>query len=568
MSRLRARRRSVGLLVVAVTVSAASAAWSASPAPPVDRCAALETSDVVVPASPAGSPLSTKQDQEALALEQLFPRNTYYCQVLEAYYSDPGRTTLTRYDGYGDSSLFSAVAVAAESFRYQVMRQLERNGVDESQAEVGREDALARVEAMLDRLHFDITISKNWHGDGKPFVNAGVPPVDGDYVVAGTGGLPRFEPGYPMRSCLPAAAKYAPAPYQRRFTINDDNGVPWICEAGTSRDTYTGYFLGLLTAFDLVGPDQPRLRAQIRDDILVMVKFLMKYAWGSPRPHGRVALSPDSYDGSYTPLFTAEPFSRLWLVAAARHVAQVAGSPADATEWEAIWQATWAADSPQVRGGWMTDAGQPRSDFYKFNLTHMSFYLIESLLNDPATATALDRLRAQTLVDDFGEIDYWTRADRNAWFDAATYSIWGDRARRDESAGLLNDWIDYRRNADTGATFALDPTRCSRPAGDPQHLDCVHEDAIQRVLPNGQVVQVYDGTGDEVLTTPRPVAEQRCTDFLWQRWAGDLRGYDCRRVQYAGLDFLLPYWLLRYRTEVAPALGLTHPVYPVLLGSG
>lgn len=58
---------------------------------------------------------------------------------------------------------------------------------------------------------------------------------------------------------------------------------------------------------------------------------------------------------------------------------------------------------------------------------------------------------------------------------------------------------------------------------------------------------------------PLPVAERPPWDFLWQRgptlldgldWGGD--SGQARSWRMPGIDFLTPYWMIRYFTEVAP----------------
>ena len=52
------------------------------------------------------------------------------------------------------------------------------------------------------------------------------------------------------------------------ITWRHGHGGRYYCETSPSRDTYAGLVFGLLTAFDMVGPDESVLRAQIRDDVL------------------------------------------------------------------------------------------------------------------------------------------------------------------------------------------------------------------------------------------------------------------------------------------------------------
>ena len=53
------------------------------------------------------------------------------------------------------------------------------------------------------------------------------------------------------------------------------------------------------------------------------------------------------------------------------------------------------------------------------------------------------------------------------------------------------------------------------------------------------------------------------TDFLWQRPPNQLVGHETATHQAPGIDYLLPYWMIRYHTEAnTPVLA----PYPPWLG--
>jgi hypothetical protein len=103
----------------------------------------------------------------------------------------------------------------------------------------------------------------------------------------------------------------------------------------------------VLTAFDLVGPDQPQLRHQIRDDLLAMGDFLVKYQWTAPRANGVVGTNNQD-DIFIAPLLNASLIGRLSVAAAVRHVVDVDGSPADQQRWDAIWASEITHQGPLV----------------------------------------------------------------------------------------------------------------------------------------------------------------------------------------------------------------------------
>jgi hypothetical protein len=73
---------------------------------------------------------------------------------------------------------------------------------------------------------------------------------------------------------------------------------------------------------------------------------------------------------------------------------------------------------------------------------------------------------------------------------------------------------------------------------------------------DGQAPVVIPGSSTALRARlPLPVADRTPTDFLWQRAPNQLNGFAPATHQAPGIDYLLPYWMLRYYTEVnRPAL--------------
>src|SRR5207249_7160874 len=105
----------------------------------------------------------------------------------------------------------------------------------------------------------------------------------------------------------------------------------------------------------LVGGDDAALRHRIRDDVVTLVKFAVKYYWNTPRPHGRISLpvpegpggvpctippaSPCGHDfeNFFSPLFVIEPMARLNMAQAARHVSHADPGRDDVAVWDGVW---------------------------------------------------------------------------------------------------------------------------------------------------------------------------------------------------------------------------------------
>ena len=55
----------------------------------------------------------------------------------------------------------------------------------------------------------------------------------------------------------------------------------------------------------------------------------------------------------------------------------------------------------------------------------------------------------------------------------------------------------------------------------------------------------YTACGDQACN-PIPVPDRVTTDYLWQRSPFQLSGGGSGRIENAGIDYILPYWMGRY----------------------
>jgi hypothetical protein len=492
----------------------------------------------------------------------------------------PGQVVATA--GWGDSGLWTGVYLGGEAMRYATAKAHLAtlpgggNGQGNVNPDQGyddqrdfwtqqRDEAMARMRTVLAAEHRDITIAEDWTGHFHvPTVDPAGYPFGGNKRLADVGGteVVQGEKGMIMRACTPkglgAMGISTPSSYADNPTQDHDNrvyeitwkhgdGKTYYCETSPSRDTYAGLTFGLLTAYDML--DDQALRTQIRDDLTSMGEFLLKYGWNYPRPTGYVSAKHD-FDGFVSPLFVYVPMARLNLTNAVRHVLDDGGDPTLRQKWDAVWAEELATEGPQLAGSLEIDSAQPNDGYYKFNLHHLtSFNLLR-------TTTGPERdLIAQAV----SVMDKTTGDDVNAHFEAITYSATGEPSRRDAAVEHLRQWLDYRRNTSGGAQVR-NSTRCGKD------LACVPEDQYElRVdqAPGGAVTwfpgqpdlpPVSQKAGDRA-ARPLPVAQRPPTDFLWQRPPTALDGNESANWREAGVDFLTPYWMLRYFTEVkVPAL--------------
>jgi hypothetical protein len=261
------------------------------------------------------------------------------------------------------------------------------------------------------------------------------------------------------------------------------------------------------------------------------------------RPNGAVGTNNDE-DGFISPLMEHNPLARLNMVNAARHVAAAGGTAAQRQQWDALWAEEIASQGPLVGPEMQVDSAQPSSGYFKFNLNHLlGFNLLR-------TTTGAER---DLIAGGFAVMDKTTGDDVNAHFEAMTYAMTGEPARRDAAVEHLEQWLDYRAWISSGSAVH-NSARCG------SGLDCVPVDRSELLVDAapGGAVGWYPETAPFTdpsrlrAASPLPVAQRPPTDFLWQAPPTALDGQQDPRHREPGIDFLTPYWMVRYFTEVAP----------------
>lgn len=510
------------------------------------------------PASGCPSPAACPDDlAAATGYEAKAADNFWYGLMLEINYRTPDRTPgdVSSLGAFGDSGLWTGTYLGAESMRYAVAKShLNAQGNGPQFWQQQRDEAKARIDTMLAQMDLRTFIARDWTTQFEPTVDPSSLPPEASFG----GGLVQGEPGMLMRSCAPADA---PAgrnmPLNKRvfgpFRWANDRGIParltmpegnYLCETAPSRDTYAGTIFGLLTAFDLVGPDDPAARHLIRDDILTMTGFLYEHGWTYPRPHGNVSLPPfgHDFDNFISPLMNLQPGSRLSMTQAAKHVADVDGSLTDRATWNAAWSEELVTQGPILAASELvTDPRPSEFGYYGFNLAHLKYYNLIRLAANPAERAIMRQ--------GFSVVDRQTNDDVNAHFEATAYSITGEPARLTAARTHLRQWLDYRARIDQGGS-TNNSARCG------VDIQCVPEDEFDVVTATatGPVgVTVAGSSSTPRAVQPLPVADRPPTDFLWQRSPfTDMNGSVSATHQAPGIDYLLPYWMMRYEQEVAP----------------
>jgi hypothetical protein len=503
---------------------------------------------------------------EAERLEERIADNLHYGLALPIDYRTAERRPgdVARIAGsWGDGGIWSGSYLAAESFRYAVARaHLDDRPADDRRAwQEHLDEAKQRIAAMLAQVDLRTNISAAWRPALAPAIDPGTAPP-----TVRVPGAVQGEPGMLMFSCAPVDT-----PPGLGMDVNADVRGPWRwtppadvpqrltlpagdyrCEAATSRDAYAGTLFGLLTAFDLVGRDDPEVARLIRRDVLTMADYLLRHGWNWLRPDGNL-VDEHILAGSFflTPLMTIAPTYRLGISQAALHVARNGGDAQDVLRWQAVWDEELAsqgtASDPLSH---LTNDPRPTGSYFGWNLAHLMYFSLVRLAANPVEASLLRRSLAA--------VDRQTGDDDNAFFEAVTYVLTGETSRRDAAAEHLRAWPAYRLKNDEGR-----PTRNTERCG--TTLRCVPEDEFDVTVssPAGDLTRTVPGSSARLRAAePLPVADRVATDFLWQRSPfTEMDGTSDPRHQEPGIDYLLPYWMLRWSTEVAPPALQPLPIW-------
>lgn len=368
----------------------------------------------------------------------------------------------------------------------------------------GEPEALANAARVLGGIHRQLNIAEGWQAT-----------VQG-VAVKGQAGLL-------LRYCQPA---------ERPPGLGDDvvvlpwQGRDWLCLDDVSRDQYMGVVLGLGAALRFL-PEGP-LKARAGQDAAGIARFLLAHGWNVAHPNGHVSTT-----------FAHRPDMTLAILRLA--------SKADASLLPA-YEAHAAALAPMVAWPEYSETFAVGTSYYKFNLDHAAVYTLASLEDEPAR-------RAQYLQ----ALDVLQKAlgdHSNAHFDAVAFALTGQRALAAQAIDSLGDWLQRPR--------PMHPVDYRGLCG--ASIPCVPEEYGEMTLGKEPAVKLRWNPGPcEPLRAlhPLPVGMRAYTDFLWQRSPFKLEGGDDPRVLNPGIDYLLPYWMLRYHLEEAPAPSAAMNPWPL-----
>jgi hypothetical protein len=441
LTEVRMRRAIVISLVPCALVVACESDPFAPPSPPAPMAAAL--APAAVPNQAAADEISANIQSAHLLAS--FP----YPTILDPRFasSDPASPDYNTVAGYvhaGDAAIWTGHYLAAEAFRYAV---------------TGSADAKANAQRALHGIQGLVDVTRPVMPD---LLARFLWPTDWEYSD-------EMQAAEASHGVYDGALGDPPRPHK------------WL--ANTTRDQYSGVFLGLGVAYDLI--DDPTVRNRISNLVTRMLMLLLRNAWNVPRP-----------GGGFSTTFWGHPDKQLSLLQVGRRV--------NPRAFETIYLVHRTALMGGVSGPARAECQDQHGSYYKFNLDHIILYNLIRL-EEPGVPREL-------YSEAFHTLRGCTAHHKNAHFNMIERGLEGPSATRD---------------ADTRDFLALWLTR---PRRDP-FVDL-----------RGK----YEACGENRACAPVPVDERPPTDFLWQRSPFLLFGGGDGTIETAAIDYLLPYWMARY----------------------
>lgn len=262
------------------------------------------------------------------------------------------------------------------------------------------------------------------------------------------------------------------------------NGETYAWIGNTSRDQYSGVFFGLGVAYDFV--EDTQVRAETKDLVTRLLRYLLDNAWFVKTPNGEISTT-----------FTGHPEQQLSFLAVGRRVN---------SDFATDYELARFFNSLTVGSAIVTEVLEEHDSYFKFNLATINLFNLIRLENN---STYQDRYLAtynvlRRTTDDHG----------NAHFNMIDRALRGPEERRDATTrDMLDIWL-------------LRPPR----------------DVWRDWRSTGR----FAACGTDRACDPLPIVDRICTDFLWQRSPFQLWGGGEGRIEGAGIDYILPYWMGRF----------------------
>ena len=403
----------------------------------------------------------------------------FYGSTVEVYFKDDERTEPIWYGGLGDSCIWTGTYLASQAFRYYV---------------TGEAQARANV------LRAQSALSGHLHVTGRP------------------GFIARYRgPQDPVLMPADCAQQdnchvVTEGPYAGDFWFGD-----------TSRDQYTGWFLGMAMAYDLV--DDEATRDQIRADVTEVLEELI-----------RTGFVITDVDGRRTgPGPEVIPTYRLAWYLIGYHITGQGN-------FKRVVQDLIRDENRTALKVSAVSFMNRYTQEYGNNLGHQNAYdmlrLARAYLNDNDTQFLLDLFETQT--------HRYLRLEHNAFFNAIEMSQGRYEAAPGDpyEAQLLEDLTDFRPAPNS--EYAVTP-----PEAELDPVSVFLYDLFQKYP---TLEGIFGSTQVQALHA-YPVFYQCFTDFLWQRnpFSIECGGVDEPRYVSPGVDYLVAYWMAAYHKFLGKA---------------
>ena len=420
--------------------------------------------------TPDAGPLREKVDDYDLWHETY--HQPYYGNTVGAYFTDDSYTDVAYYFETNDSCIWTGTYLAAQAFRYVVTGD-----------EQAKTNAIRIAEALDGNLHIT----------GRPGFIARYRALQDPQVMPGD------------CDTDPECHIVDEGPYAGDF---------W--RGNTSRDQYTGWFLGMGVAYDLI--DDEDMREMIRDDVIEVLDDLIAHKW--------LIVDADGWPTTKAPnvLMTQK---MAWTLIG-YHL----------TGYDRYKQALqkWIRNDRRIFLRLLNISGMNRyTQYFGNNLSHENFY---SLLRLARVYFSPDDYEfIQDVFDN--QVHTFTRLSHNALFTAVhmTQGLYEPEERDDPyQAQLEEDLTDFM--PPPKYDYFADPQGVLDPVS-------VFLDDLMEQFP---FLQEIMGDVDPQALNPFPVDEQCAKDFQWQ--GNPFKIGPCGAEQplqvNAGVDYIVAYWMSAY----------------------
>jgi hypothetical protein len=288
------------------------------------------------------------------------------------------------------------------------------------------------------------------------------------------------------RCIVPVSSPYAAGILEEEAhhgaTVGRLDDIDYYWVGNTSRDQYLGVFFGLAVAFDFTGDEETRAAASALANR--MLEFLLDNSWNIRMP-----------DGSPSTTFAIRPDQQMTLLQIGRHM-----NPDRFGGTHQVYRFLTAAP---IALPIVIESFDDHKSYFKFNLDAIGFYNL----------IRLETGAYRWLYDQaYGILRRTVEGHDNAHFNMIDRALRGpDDVRDAATVAQLDEWLLRTRR---------DPFIDLR--------------------------ETYETCGEDRACSPIPIRDRVHTDFLWQRSPFLLLGGGEGRIEGAGIDYLLPYWMARY----------------------